>query len=240
MQLRRLVLAARGREGSLPGRPHCMPTRLDTSATFLRAQSCGLMLQDPANESSGAAACGWHCMVPCKLQGSCLQPFKAPPGHALEPLHSLTAYCSALEAAAPVLAAADEADAPAREQERRSRCAPCEADGTARPVGGALCTLCLAASWRGSHGCSGSCSCLLLLALKPQRPVASTCPGVCSSLMVSRKDDLEDKKKVARVAEELRGLSDEELVRIMMTGELARQVPLCLLCLLCLLRLSRA
>lgn len=58
--------------------------------------------------------------------------------------------------------------------------------------------------------------------------------------MVSRKDDLEDKKKVARVAEELRGLSDEELVRIMMTGELARQVPLCLLCLLCLLRLSRA
>ncbi|KAL4443552.1 hypothetical protein ABPG75_011289 [Micractinium tetrahymenae] len=37
-------------------------------------------------------------------------------------------------------------------------------------------------------------------------------------LMVSRKDDLEDKKLVARVAEGLRGQSDEQLVCVMMSG----------------------
>lgn len=43
--------------------------------------------------------------------------------------------------------------------------------------------------------------------------------SLCSFLMVSRKDDIEDKKLVASVAEGLQGLSDEALVRVMMSGE---------------------
>ncbi|KAL4447329.1 hypothetical protein ABPG77_007362 [Micractinium sp. CCAP 211/92] len=47
-------------------------------------------------------------------------------------------------------------------------------------------------------------------------------------LMVSRKDDIEDKKLVASVAEGLQGLSDEALVRVMMSGQLrcGRTYPL--------------